>query len=452
MTDTPTIPGPPDRTFGMKAAMDFANDPISYLQNLVDEYGDIARARFGPTFYSYTIRNPDYVRQVMISQSKKIRKWERQTEVIRKISGEGTFVSEGDFWRRQRRLIQPAFHTNRIKAYIELMLNHAERMLTSWEGQQTVAASYEMSKVTMGIISDILFDIKDLEKDADVLYEAINVSVEMIGAEITALMPIPDWVPTPRNRRENQAMATLDRFILELISQRRATSKDHGDVLSALLMVVDDEHDNIPMTDQQVRDELMTLFIAGHETTAMALTWTLYLLARHPDVQERLYEEVHRVLSDGRLPTLADLETMTYTDQVLREAMRLYPPAWAIIVREAIEDVQIGDYTVPAGGLIVISPWLLHHDPRVFPQPDRFDPERFAGDWRKRYPNYAYIPFGVGERTCSGSHMAMMEGEVLLAAMINNYRFELVDDRTIEPEPLLTVRPKNDIQLRIIKR
>lgn len=266
--------------------------------------------------------------------------------------------------------------------------------------------------------------------------------------ETAAVMPVPDWVPTPRNMKENHAMKVLDDFVRDIIRERRASGVDHGDVLSSLLLAVDEEEDGGTFTDEEVRDEVITLFIAGHETTATALTWSMYLLAQHADIQERLYQEVSSVLQ-GRAPTFEDLQTMTDTDMVLKEAMRIYPPAWCLIARAPLEAIEIGGYTLPKNSVILASPWVMHHDPRYFPDPLRFDPERFSPENEAKIVRYAYFPFGAGPRVCSGQHLAMMEAEVLLATIIQRYQLELVPGQTIVPQPFITIRPKYGIRLRV---
>jgi cytochrome P450 len=235
-----------------------------------------------------------------------------------------------------------------------------------------------------------------------------------------------------------------------LIRARRASGEDRGDVLSALIAARDD--DGSGMSDQQIYDELITLFIAGHETTSMLLTWTLYLLAQHTEIQDKLRAEVRKVLATNQMPGQDTLDEVSYIEQVLRESMRLYPPAWSLVAREALEDLHFGEYVIPKGHILVISPWVLHHDAKSFPDPWTFDPDRFAQGWKQRIPAYAYIPFGAGQRVCSGQHLAMFEAEVLLATMIERYTFALVSDEAVLPEPLITIRPKGGLHLQIRRR
>lgn len=450
MSKTAYPPGPKGGIFGLKNLADFQKDTLGFLTRTAHDYGDIIHFRFGP-YHMYLLKHPDYIHEALIKQGKKMVKWPRQTAVWQKAVGHASFTTEGDFWRRQRRLLQPAFHTQRIKHYVQVVDDHAKTMFDRWEDGKTYEMTNEMSTVTMGIISEILFNIKDIERDAEGLSEALTVVFEMMTIETNALLPVPDWVPTPRNLRENKAMKFLDDFILDIIAERRKTGEDTGDVLSSLLLAVDEEEDGGKMTDRQAADESKSLFGAGHETTALVLTWTLYLLSQNPDVEAKLYEEVSSVLG-GRMPTLEDLETMTYTDNVLKEAMRLYPPAWSLMAREIIEDMPLGDEIIPKGSVMLISPWVMHHDPRYWEDPQQFDPERFNDDRMQDMPRYAYFPFGGGAHVCTGQHLAMMEAEVLLATMVERYTFSLAPDNNVEPLALVTVRPKHGINITIHAR
>jgi cytochrome P450 len=308
-----------------------------------------------------------------------------------------------------------------------------------------------MVNITMGIIGEILFDIKDIEHDAEELSEALDVLLEMFILESAAIMPVPDWVPTPRNLRENKAMQTSRDYVMRLIKERRADGKDYGDVMSALLQAVDADNGET-MTDEQVWAELMGLFIAGHETTAIMMTWALYALAKQPELQDKLYAEVSEVMQ-GDTPTLDDLEAMTFTDSVLKETLRHYPPAWSLFLRELVDDTEIGGHKLPKGAIIFISPWVMHHDPRHWDKPNVFDPSRFEGDWKSERPSYSYMPFGGGPRVCMGAHMAEMEAEVMLATMVKQFTFELSEpDQEPGFNPTLTLHPANGMPLRIRRR
>jgi cytochrome P450 len=444
------VTGPKGGIFGLKNLAEFQRDTLGFLSRTAHDYGDIIKFPFGPYTF-YILKHPDYIHEALINQGKKLQKWSRQTHVWEKAIGHASFTTEGDFWRRQRRLLQPAFHTQRIKNYVQIVIDHSQRMFDNWQEGGEYEIAHQMSLTTMGIISQILFDLKDVLRDSAELCEAMVVIFEMMTIETIALFPVPDWVPTPRNLKENRAMKVFEDFTLNIIAERRASGQDRGDVLSSLLLAVDEEEDGGQMTDRQAADEIKSLFGAGHETTAMTLTWALYLLAQHPDIQDKLFAHVTAILG-GRTPTLEDLETLTYTDQVIKESMRLYPPAWSLMGREVVEDMPLDGHVIPKGSILLISPWVMHHDPRYFADPQRFDPERFSAENEKSIPKYAYFPFGGGPHVCTGSHLATMEAEVMLAMMIERYRFELVPERPVEPQALITVRPKDGLYLKVTKR
>jgi cytochrome P450 len=443
-------PGPRDGVFGLKNLADFQKDPLTFLTHAAEDYGDIINFPFG-IYNMYILKHPDYIRDLLVNNAKHIQKWPKQRNVFAKVAGEGSFTAEGETWRRQRRLVSPAFHTQRIQHYVQLVVNHTQQMLERWGEKTELEMSQEMHTVTMGIIGEILFDIKDIETDAAELSQAISVVSEMTLVETTAVMPVPDWIPTSRNLKENHAMKVLDEFIRDIIQERRTSGEDRGDVLSSLLLAVDEEEDGGKFTDEEARDEVITLFIAGHETTATALTWSMILLAQNPDIQDRLYGEISSVLQ-GRAPTFADLQAMTYTDRVLKESMRVYPPAWCLIARAPLEEIQIGGYTLPKDSVILAAPWVMHHDARYFPDPLRFDPERFSPENEAKMVRYSYFPFGAGPRVCSGQHLAMMEAEVLLATIIQRYQLELLPGQTIIPEPFITIRPKYGARMKVTPR
>jgi cytochrome P450 len=306
-----------------------------------------------------------------------------------------------------------------------------------------------MLRVTMDIVTETMFSA-DVGGQYEKLNDALRVVQDMAIREMTALiMPVPDWVPTPRNLRENQAMDDLDAVVMSFIQEWRKHGEDKGDLLS-MLMLAEDEDTGEHMTDEQVREEVITLFTAGYDTTALALTWTFYLLSLHRDAEERLLAEVRGVLN-GRAPTLDDLQAMHYTDWVLKEAMRLYPPA-PFYPREAIEATELGGYPIPKNAMIFISPYVLHRDPRWFPDPERFDPERFAPEREGQLPKYGYFPFGGGPRVCLGQAFALMEAEIILATLIQRYHLALVPGQEIIPEPTITMHARHGIKLKVEAR
>lgn len=452
MTTMPDLPGPKGGIFGLKTALDFQKAPIKFLMHTVHDFPeDIVHWKFG-TDDTYLLVHPDYIHEVLVKQSKKIVKWERFRKASAKAAGpKNLVILEGDEWKKARKLSAPAFHTQRIKHYIDLMVKHTLSLVNQWDDGTVYEMGQQMVQGTMGIIGEILFDIPDIEKDATELSEALFVILDMFMIDVTSIMPVPDWIPIPRKIKEKQALKLINDYMMNIIRERRASGEDRGDVLSALILAVDEDGGGT-FSDSEIHDQLMALFIAGHETTAVLMTWTLYLLAKNPEIQEKLYEEVSSVMGDSA-PNLEDLEAMNLTDRVLKEALRLYPSAWSLFLREVTEEMQLGNHTFPKGAVIYISPWVVHHDPRWWPEPQKFNPSRFEGDWKNRQPAYSYIPFGGGPRVCIGSRMAEMEAEIMLATIVKNFKIELKEpDQVVNAEARFTVQPKDGMHLRVKRR
>lgn len=442
-------PGPDGGIYGIGNLVNFRRNTLEFLTEAAREYGDLVYFRMA-AFHFYLISNPDYVYEVLIRQGNKVEKWRRQTETWINAVGDSTLTMEGEEWKRHRRLLNPAFHAAAVKRYLNLVVDHTERLLHRWQSGETYEMMFEMMRTTMGIIADIIFSVQDIERDAAELNQALTDVFEVLTARTTAFQQLPMWVPTSDNRRIQHATEVIEGFIMARISERRADGKDYGDVLSDLISAKDEET-GATLNDREICNELKTLFGAGHETTALMLMWTLYLLARHPEVQDRLYREVVDTVGD-RTPNLDDLQAMPYTVMVLNESMRLFPPAWAVMARQVKEPIQLGDTTLPKDSVMLVPMWVVHRDPRIFPDPQRFDPERFEGDWRKRYPKYAYFPFGGGPRVCLGAHLSMFEGQIILPMMVRRYRFEDVPRPDLELQALLTLRPKDGLRLRVVGR
>ena len=355
---------------------------------------------------------------------------------------------DGDFCRRQRKLAQPAFHTKRVQAYAQVMVDYTARLLDQWQPGQVRDINRDMMRLTLGIVAKTLFNA-DIDKDANRIGEALTVILEVTTARVQSpIQVIPEWIPTPGNRKRKAAVEELDRIVMGIIDERRAASDDQGDLLSMLMLARDDEGGG--MTDRQLRDEAVTIVLAGHETTANALAWTWYLLAQHPEVEARLHAELDRVLGD-RLPTTDDLRQLAYTEMVVKESMRLYPPI-PTIARLAMENLVIGDYPVRKGLIISLSPNVIHHDPRWYPEPDAFRPERFTKENEKLLPKCAYLPFSTGPRICIGNSFAMMEAVLILATMAQRYRLAILPGQTITPHAALTLRPTPNIQMTPVRR
>lgn len=443
MTATRLPPGPRRPLVGSLVAP--GRDPLALFTRLARTYGDIVRLRtLGEEMF--LVSHPDLVKDVLVTGSRFFRK-SRGLERAKKLLGEGLLTSEGASHLRQRRLIQPAFHRERIAAYGEAMAAIAERRQSHWRDGATLDLSTEMMRLTLAIVARTLFDV-DVERQADDIGVALT---EVLESFWLLLLPFADFVellPVPAIRRAQRARARLDRLIYDLIDARRRAPGDRGDLLSMLLAASDDEAGG--MSDRQVRDEAMTLLLAGHETTANALAWTWWLLGQSPEDERRLHEEVDRVLG-GRLPAPADAPALAWTERVVTESMRLYPPAW-MVGRRAVEPYRLGDYRLPARSIVVMSQWVVHRDPRFFDRPDRFEPARWTPAFRAALPPFAYFPFGGGPRRCIGEPFAWMELVLLVATMARRWRFVASPGDTVTTQPLVTLRARNGIKMTARRR
>jgi cytochrome P450 len=424
---------------------ELTENPLAFFTTCAREYGDFVPLRLG-TRAGVFMNHPDLIESVLVGRHRDFRK-SLALQRSRFLLGNGLLTSEGDFWRHQRRLIQPAFHRERIEGYGRIMVEYAQRTTESWTDGETRDIHEEMMHLTLGIVAKTLFNA-DVSDEADEVGDALAMALDTFNDRVNAIFLVPMWVPTPANLASRRAVRQLDRVVYGIIEGRRAGGEDPGDLLSMLLRAQAEGGES--MTDKQLRDEAMTLFLAGHETTALALSWTFYLLSQYPEAETRLVSELQEVLR-GRAPEVGDIRRLEYTEMVVMEAMRLYPPAWAI-GREAIRDVEIGGYHLPKGTIVLMSQWVMHRDPRYFDDPTRFRPERWAGDFGKRLPKFAYFPFGGGPRHCIGSSFAMMEAVLLTASIAQRYRMELVPGQRITPQPSITLRPVEGIEMALRRR
>ncbi|MGQ9902933.1 MAG: cytochrome P450 [Anaerolineae bacterium] len=433
---------------GVRALRYFRRAPLDFLTELASSNGDVTRFRLGP-FPCYLVASPAGVHQVYVEQASRFHKTRLMKEVFRPSLGESLLTSDGDFWLRQRRLIQPAFHSKRIESYGQIMVEYTLRELSGWRDGQERELHEDMMRLTMAIVSKSLFDI-DVGDEANEIGAAISVAIEIANTKFGRLFQIPRWLPTPENRRERAALAKIDTLVRRFIQERRAVDREQlarrNDLLSMLLLAANEDGAG-GMTNEQARNEICTLFLAGHETTAVTLSWACYLLAQHPEAQARLRQEV-RSVSGSRPPTVQDLPDLAYTRMVIQETLRLYPPAW-ITPREAQQDVQIGSQLVPRGAVVFVSPWVSHRDERHFPGPDKFLPERWTDEFEKQLPKGAYIPFAAGPRVCIGNAFALMEARLILAAIVQRFELELAPGQSIQPEPLVTLRPNPGVRVRL---
>lgn len=419
-------------------------DPLAFFTHCARTYGDITGMRYF-NFRVFFINNPDYIEDVLVNNARKFHKG-RVLQASKGIFGEGLLTSEGSFWLRQRRLAQPAFHRARIATYAETMVDYTERLLESWHDGEERDIHEEMMRVTLQIVGKTLFDA-DVAKDAQEVGQSLELLLEL-SADFGKAILVPAWLPTPHNIRKLRAIKKLDKIIYRIIEERRKSERDAGDLLSMLLAARDE--DGSRMTDKQLRDESITLFLAGHETTANALSWTWWLLAQNPDAEKKLHAELDNMLA-GRAPTLDDVAKLKYTEQVLTESLRLYPPAWGT-ARVAIEDHEIGGYKVPKGTGVSFTQWTMHRDPRWFVEPEAFRPERWEDGLAKRLPRFAYFPFGGGPRQCIGNTFALMEATLVLATIAQKFRFRLVEGHPVVPLPSITLRPRYGIRATLVAR
>ena len=422
-------------------------DAVGYFTRCVRDYGDIVFLHFLGVPMCF-VNRPEYIESVLVTQHLNFEK-SKDYRALRRVLGNGLLTSEGEFWRRQRRLVQPAFHQERIGAYAEVMVNFSEKMVASWKDGQPLDIHEAMMRLTLDIVAKTLFDT-DVSHEAEDVLSALHVLMGKFMRQAGFAFLLPSSIPIPTTRRLQRAVRQLNRVIYGIIGERRASGRTSGDLLSALLQAQDEE--GVGMTDRQLHDEIMTLFLAGHETTANVLSWTWLLLGENPQVEQKLIEELSRVLG-GRAPAPADLPRLVYTDMVLREAMRLYPPVW-IIGRRALAPFRLGEYELPAKTNVLMSQLLMHRDPRYFPEPERFDPDRWKpGDPRgASLLRFAYFPFGGGPRVCIGAGFATMEAVLLLATIAQKFHIKIDPGQKVEMLPSVTLRPRNGIRVTLKSR
>jgi cytochrome P450 len=446
---SPTSPSSATRTFPPGPRLSLLNsiiyrpgrDPLQFFSNIARDYGDVAYLRMANE-HLFIASDPAVIKDVLVTHNQNFHK-SRGLERIKVLLGEGLLTSEDAFHLRQRRLMQPAFHRDRIAAYASIMVSYGDRIRNGWTDGATLDVAHEMSRLTLLIVGKTLFDA-DVESQARDVGEAMT---GLMNSFWTLMLPFGaqlQRLPIPHLRRGRKARERLDAIIYGLIRERRASLGDRGDLLSMLLMAQDDE-DKGRMTDRQVRDEAMTIFLAGHETTANALTWTWYLLSQSRGVEQRLHDEIDLVLG-GRLPTVADVERLPYTMRIVTESMRLYPPAW-LLGRRAVNEYAIDGYHVPPRSIVIMSQWIVHRDARHYPDPERFDPDRWTPAFKASLPRFAYFPFGGGPRQCIGESFAWMELVLLVATIAQRWSFDLVPGHPVVPQAAVTLRPKHGMKM-----
>lgn len=436
-------PGPQRKALGDQL-MPMSRDPLNFMLKVAREYPDIATFKLGPQ-RTFLLSKPEYIEDVLVANDWNFLKG-RGLQRAKRVLGKGLLTSEGNFHRRQRRLSQPAFHRQRIAAYANVMAEYASRTRDRWTEGETRDIAQEMMQLTLAIVAKTLFDA-DVEREAQEIGQALTEVLAMFETFSSPLTDVLDKLPTQRNRRAQRGKQRLDETIYRIIAERRASAEDRGDLLSMLLLAQDTEEGSGGMSDEQLRDEVMTLFLAGHETTANALAWTWYLLSQNPEAEAKMHAEIDSVLA-GKLPGVEDVQRLGYTERVFTEAMRLYPPVW-VMSRRSVAACKIGGYHIPAESIVLLSQFVVHHDERYYPEPERFDPERWAPETKASRPKYAYFPFGGGPRLCVGEPFAWMEGILLLAVIAQRWKLRLVPGHPVRPQPLITLRPKDGMKMTI---
>ncbi|HEX7241231.1 MAG TPA: cytochrome P450 [Longimicrobiaceae bacterium] len=442
----PLAPGPRARLPGGHL-LAFRRDALGMLERTARDHGDVASLRFGPRHVTL-VSHPELVREVLVARHRSFVK-SYALQRARVLLGEGLLTSEEPLHLRQRRLAQPAFHRERIAAYAAAMTAHAERTADRWRDGAEVDVAREMMRLTLEIAGKTLFGA-DVGGEADEISAALDGAMALYRRLTNPLGPLLDRLPTPATLRMRRARARLDATIYRMIAERRRDGGDRGDLLSMLLLAQDDEGDGGGMTDLQLRDEALTAFLAGHETTGNALAWTWHLLGHHPEAEAALHAELDAVLG-GRLPTVDDLPALPRTRAVLAESMRLFPPAYAL-GREPREDVELGGFRAPRGSIVLMSQWVVHRDPRWWDDPLRFDPGRWTPEAEAALPRFAYFPFGGGPRKCIGEGFAWTEGILVLATLARRWRARPVPGHRVETDPMITLRQRNGIRVRLERR
>lgn len=447
-TNKTKLPPGPKTKIPLGHLFSFRRDSIGFLKKIAAEYGDIVHFTFGP-IQVVLLNHPDYIKEVLTTQHHLFVKG-RPLEMAKELLGEGLLTSEGEFHKRQSRLIQPAFHRTMIESYAAAMTACTARHTSGWQDGMVVDMKDEMTQLSIAIAGKTLFDA-DTEKDAVEIGEALDIATSLFGR---IPLPFSEWLlklPIPSTMRFFKAKKRLDDTIYNMINERRRNPKDNGDLLSLLLRSNEETVDGAGgMSDQQVRDEAMTLFLTAFDTTSTALTWTWYLLSQHPEVEAEMHEEIDRVLN-GRLPAMDDIPELKFTRMVLGESMRLYPPSY-VIPRQALKDFPVGQYVVPAGAIVLLSPYLIHRDPRFHPDPEKFDPRAWDKHVQGQQSKYEYFPFSRGPRACIGEPFAWMQGSVVLATIAQSWRVKLVPDHPVELLPLINLRPKHGMKMTLHRR
>jgi cytochrome P450 len=435
------LPAPEGNTI-VGNLIDLNNDPLGFLTRCRD-YGNIVPLRLGLT-PACLLTSPDLIEQVLKDRDTFIKS--RGFRVLKTLLGEGLLTAEGESWFWQRRLAQPVFQQQRINSYSAIMVDYTDRLLRTWHDGESHNIHDDMMRLTLQIVMKCIFNADVDAGEAKVIANALDVAMHWFESKRRQNFLVWEWFPRPENVHYHEAIAKMDEAIYALIRMRRDNAEQTNDLLS-MLMEARDEETGQKMDDKLLRDEVATLMLAGHETTANTLSWTWMLLAQHPEVRQKLGTELQQILK-GRLPRLEDIRNLIYTNQVVKESMRLYPPV-SIFGREATRDCTLGNYEIPQGIVVMISQWVMHRHPNYFENPEEFRPERWTEDFEKQLPRGVYIPFGDGPRICIGKGFAQMEAVLLLATIAQRFELDLEPGFPIVPQPSITLRPEHGIKVQL---
>lgn len=437
---------------GLAAIKELKADPLSYYMANRADYGDYVRVKSLPGFDFYTLTHPTAVEHVLQTHQKNYRKPDVFLKPTTLLFGNGIFTSEGEFWMKQRRLSQPAFHRNHIGAMASVIVQCVEKMLLSWDSkadESQIDLQHEMVHLTLSVAGRTLFST-DLADHATDVGLAVREAFEVLNHKMNNYpFVFPLWVPTEENQQFKRAKGILDSVIAKIISDRRKDSQDHHDFLG-LLMSARDEDSGKGMSDEQLKDEVLTLLVAGHDTVAASLTWTWIMLSQHPHVRAQLHDELKSVL-DGRNPELKDTERLPYTRMVFDETLRLYPPAWGQ-PRQSIDEDVVDGYYLPKNAFVSLNQYTTHRHPEFWQRPEEFDPERFTPENIKGRPRFAYFPFGGGARVCIGQNLALLEAQLAIATIAQRYQVDLLPGQQIVPDPTFTLIPRGVVSATLKRR
>jgi cytochrome P450 len=466
LNQTSTLPAPPSRSghFLLGVLPEFRRyGPLRVFTRAAREQGDVVRLRFGPSSF-YLVSHPDLIKYVLQTNNRNYLRDSPSNRIVMMISGLNIFSSDGDYWLAQRRLMQPAFHRKHLTYFSQIMSDATLKMLSKWEvaalNGQILDMHDQMMRLTMEIVGRSLFSV-DLSEETNVLGQFFNESIDYLNYRLINTFAPPLFIPTRRNRSLKKSIKVMNQMMQEMINERRSLTpalsprererREEKYDLMALLMAARYEETGEGMTDEQLRNELSTMIGAGHETTANTLTWTSYLLAEHPLICERVLAELDAVVGN-RLPTIGDLGQLTYLNRVIQESLRLYPPVWSLMARQAVAEDELGGYRIPPKALVSMLPYIVHRDPRWWDDPDAFDPDRFTPERSAGRHKFAYIPFGNGPRKCIGQTFALTEALLILATILQRYKLRVKPNHKVRPYPIFSLRVRDGLPMMVTHR